>query len=113
MIRCFINDCFEELVIRDKSLITYWGIVRFSIHRRTILINKKIYAKYNPFKSIIEIEMKRKKALLLDKQIVFQGKLNWGSYTEKSKPHLISYIQVLNDLFLLTLSKKIGLNFTI
>ena len=76
MIRCFINDCFEELVIRDKSLITYRGIARFSIHRGAILIDKQIYAKYNLFKSIIEIEMKRKKALLLDKQTVFQGKLN-------------------------------------
>ena len=69
MIRCFINDCFEELIIRDKSLITYRRIACFSIHGRAFLINKKIYAKYNPFKSIIEIEMKRKKALSLDKQI--------------------------------------------
>lgn len=61
IIKCFINDWFEDLFIRDISLITYRRIARFSIHRKTILINKKIYAKYNPFESVIEIEMKRKK----------------------------------------------------
>ena len=61
MIKCSINDCFEELFIRDISLITYRRIVRFSIYWKTILINKETYAKYNTFENVTEIEMKSKK----------------------------------------------------